>query len=548
MMHRNLARLGLFIEIMLLFNVASVWCEGIFGGWPQTNAHRNVDGYFEANHADDDSSPVHIQVNLAQTIHVTSEKYLSVVMGPVTIRSNWSTFDLKSKRLHVLASALAPCILRLGGNFADFLIFNETDIVQPPPSPSEEEMFLLYDTYSGLSHKNYTNFYMSSTQWDQLNNFVHEVGWELLFDLNVLLRTSTHWDWENAEKLLQYSIKKNYTSHLNFELGNEPNAFPHALGRNVTASQLGHDFLALYFLLRARPEFKSHFKGSLLVGPDVTRPKVPHPELNVDSPEYLRDFLQVAGHSLNAITWHQYYIDGKEATAKDFLNPDVLNLYLEEAIKIKQVVQETGFLDKELWMGETGSCWSGGAPRFSDRFLGGFFWLDKLGLAAKLGHSVVLRQTFYEGKYRLIDKQLYPNPDYWLSLLFKRLVGPGVLETLSGSQYLRAYCHCTNRNKLPYPKGSVTLFSLNLIKSPVNITVSSQLGSSIKHAYWLTPHGVEGLQASHVNLNGRKLKLINDVTLPKMVPRVLPAGNVIQLPGESFGFIVFPQAQANACM
>ena len=37
-------------------------------------------------------------------------------------------------------------------------------------------------------------------------------------------------------------------------------------------------------------------------------------------------------------------------------------------------------------------------------------WLDKLGLAAQLGHKVVVRQTFFSGNYAMVNKHLKPNP------------------------------------------------------------------------------------------------------------------------------------------
>ena len=37
-------------------------------------------------------------------------------------------------------------------------------------------------------------------------------------------------------------------------------------------------------------------------------------------------------------------------------------------------------------------------------------WLDKLGVAAKEGMGVVMRQTFYGWNYALIDNSSMPNP------------------------------------------------------------------------------------------------------------------------------------------
>ena len=46
--------------------------------------------------------------------------------------------------------------------------------------------------------------------WDNINNFASDVGWDLLFDLNMLLRNGAEWDSTNAETLFQYTNKKGY--------------------------------------------------------------------------------------------------------------------------------------------------------------------------------------------------------------------------------------------------------------------------------------------------------------------------------------------------
>ena len=39
-----------------------------------------------------------------------------------------------------------------------------------------------------------------------------------------------------------------------------------------------------------------------------------------------------------------------------------------------------------------------------------FRWLDKLGVAAANGVDLVFRQSFYGGKYGLVDRELNPTP------------------------------------------------------------------------------------------------------------------------------------------
>lgn len=60
---------------------------------------------------------------------------------------------------------------------------------------------------------------MSETSWDSIHRFAQKVGWTLIFDLNSLYRTDGVWNSSNAEVLINYSIKKNY-SMAGWELGN----------------------------------------------------------------------------------------------------------------------------------------------------------------------------------------------------------------------------------------------------------------------------------------------------------------------------------------
>ena len=66
--------------------------------------------------------------------------------------------------------------------------------------------------------------------------------------------------------------------------------------------------------------------------------------------------------------------------------------------------------DAELWITETGSAWGGGAPGLSDRYLAGFLWLDKLGVAARDGVRLVVRQSLYGGHCGMLDADMRPNP------------------------------------------------------------------------------------------------------------------------------------------
>jgi hypothetical protein len=77
----------------------------------------------------------------------------------------------------------------------------------------------------------------------------------------------------------------------------EPNSFRHVFHEDIPASQLGLDLLSLRRLLNQFPLYEQ----ATLVGPDVTRPRLPEQ----DDLEFLREFLREAGPELDAVTWHQ---------------------------------------------------------------------------------------------------------------------------------------------------------------------------------------------------------------------------------------------------
>ena len=81
---------------------------------------------------------------------------------------------------------------------------------------------------------------------------------------------------------------------------------------------------------------------------------------------------------LDALTWHHYYLNGHTATLQDFLDVQPLD-YLPKMFKTVQKFLKKKKIAKPLWLGETSSAYGGGAHGLSDRYVGSFLWLDKLG-------------------------------------------------------------------------------------------------------------------------------------------------------------------------
>ncbi|XP_053922222.1 heparanase isoform X2 [Cuculus canorus] len=437
-----------------------------------------------------------------------SPAFLSLTLDASLARNPRYVALLSNPKLRALAAALSPGFLRFGGTETDFLIFDpnkdstseekilwelqahQEDCGLRPAFaavekvllaqwPSQEKLILAEHDWK--KNKNTT---ITGNTLDILYSFANCSGFHLIFGLNALLRKGgLQWDSSNAWALLDYCASQRY--NISWELGNEPNSFRKKSGIYVDGFQLGQDFIHLRQLLSNYTLYR-HAK---LYGPDVGQPRKHTQKL-------LRSFLKSGGKVIDSVTWHHYYVNGRSATREDFLSPQVLDTFATAVHEVLEIVGET-VPGKKVWLGETSSAYGGGAPRLSNTYVAGFMWLDKLGLSARQGIDVVMRQVFFgAGTYHLVDANFEPLPDYWLSLLYKKLVGTRVLHvTLTGADdsKLRVYLHCTNTFHSKYREGDVTLFALNLYNVTQHLQLPNYLSRKHLDQYLLLPHGKENI-------------------------------------------------------
>ncbi|KAJ0057500.1 hypothetical protein NL108_009239, partial [Boleophthalmus pectinirostris] len=410
-----------------------------------------------------------------------------------------------SPKIRALARALSPAFLRFGGTRQDFMVFTPQDVwgSKVPPAadvcdnnvlPSWLEDKLKKDWVQqqiilkreDLQRK-YRKVKFTEATVDQLYTFSNCSGMELIFGLNALLRTAdNHWNSSNAQALMHYCASRQYK--MSWELGNEPNSYEKKAGIRIDGFQLGQDFVRLRMIMLE----SKFYQKSGLYGPDVGQPR----DHRID---ILEGFLQSGSEAIDACTWHHYYVNGRDTSLEDFLDPQVLDTLTLKTNEVLQKVKQAS-PQKKVWLGETSSAYGGGALGLSDTFVAGFMWLDKLGLGAKLGLNVVMRQVFIgSGSYHLIDDNLDPLPDYWLSVLYKRLVGQQVLSVKAFGNYtlfskrVRLYLHCTDKKSST--NGAVTLIAMNLNHKAVMVSVPAHMASSTVVAFVLESDqsGEEGL-------------------------------------------------------
>ena len=418
-------------------------------------------------------------------------------------------YDFTRPRLRALAGHLAPAFLRIGGSEADRIYYDvSASPIAEAPEPFTEVM--------------------TAAQLDGIGDFATALGYDVMFTFNSgpgPRDASGAWVPDQARTVVEHVVAQGHPFEL-WELGNEPNGLLYITGFDIEANQLVADFAAMRaMVLDVDPDARIGGPSSAF-WPEVG-------EINAVFP----DFMDAGGGaSLDVITWHYYPQQSRRCPVAVRRAEPTLTL---EPASLDEVHTWAGHVESErdahaptaeVWLGESGHAQCGGEPGVSNRFAGSFWWLDQLGLLARRGHRVVVRQTLSGSDYGLIDDAtLEPNPDYWASVLWRRLMGTRVLDVSVGDDpHLRAYAHCTK--DVP---GSATVLLLNVhLRNPVFV-------SGLDEATDLYHVTAEHLFAPRVNLNGAELT--DDAgTLPALTPATITDASELALPPTSYAFVVIP--------
>nr|CAD7568850.1 unnamed protein product [Timema californicum] len=447
-----------------------------------------------------------LAVNTNKGVHVISDHFLSLTLDPEILLRG--TTSLGAARTLNMAKGLAPAYLRLGGPDSNRYTFKMA------PDPGEQT-------------ENYT---ITVPHWIVVNQFARDTGLDLVVCLNILQRDGDSWDPTDARGLVAFSDKMGYNPgwQLGYELQD--------LTDDISAIQLGRDVATLRELLSTFPRFQH----SLVLGPDITKFR------NTEDINFLKDYLHEAGSVLSGLTWHPHFNNQVNVTSDEMTGKsDSLDWDIDTLSKSTSRFASR----KPLWIVESNGKRSDGT--FKDALI----WARRLGSAARLGAEVIMRQPSDQGL-------IHPEPDYWVSVLHKMLIGRSVLATQlsrGNKTHLHLYAHCANTVEHPcgtagYELGAVALFGVNLMDNAVRVVVKAEAwGGQAEgevHQYVVTA-GVGGdpLRSRKVLLNGKPLELDSDGRLPVLSPSILrlDPSHTVTLPAYSIGFWVVPGAKARPC-
>jgi hypothetical protein len=484
-----------------------------------------------------EAPPVVVGVAVDAPIAETGDRFLSFTVDTDRLRlraSGSAGIDFEAPRLRRLVQELSPAVMRIGGSVADTIYYDLDDALTTPPAP-------------------YLQILRGST-WDAACELALDLDLQIAFTLNAGDGTRDaegRWTSDAARAFIERSRAMDCPVTV-WELGNEVSSWWAELDIDFTPTpeEYAADFLVARALLdELDPDAK-------LAGPaSAYWPRYGE----VGSPEtFLPDFLGEAGPLVDVVTWHYYPTQSERcpvppsipAREETLLDPATFDEMLVWAAVVEGA-RDASAPQAEVWLGETANAQCGGQEGLSDRFVAGLWWLDELGLLAKRGQRVVARQSLDGGRYHLIDAEtLEPYPDYFNSILWRRLMGPAVLEARVLSfpatepdagagldpARVRLYAHCT-----PGRTGAVTVLALNLHEAAA-VPLSFLGAGAARELYLLTADDRLG---TDVELNGTVLAVAEDGSPPAIAP--VAATDPIELPATSYAFVVLPDADAPAC-
>ena len=87
-------------------------------------------------------------------------------------------------------------------------------------------------------------------------------------------------------------------------------------------------------------------------------------------------FLPECGNSTSATTWHSYSFNGRNATADNFTDPEIMDVFKQQIKEIQSIIRKYRPSLPKQWIGETSGGWGGGTRGLSDAYAGGFMYVN----------------------------------------------------------------------------------------------------------------------------------------------------------------------------
>ena len=275
----------------------------------------------------------------------------------------------------------------------------------------------------------------------------------------------------------------------------------------------------------------------------------------------------------NQVTVHHYGLQGPARTPggptqcvlTDFLDPILWENTSGPILTNWQQLQHRVSPRSRIVLSETGTTGDGGCPGLSNTFAAGFFWIAQLGTVARAGYYKVFRQDLigfsgingtssyalagdpgwvgapFDNNWANRTVPLRPNPDFFTTLLWQRLMGTRILDVKVQNleSRVRAYASCSRTGE----SGDVAIAFLNGGDSTVELELPVAVNSL--EVFRLTSGDEQRLDSRQMRLNG---KLLSDAA-DKLEGETVRHEHLhsIVVAGHSYGFAIVHGAAVGVC-
>jgi hypothetical protein len=414
--------------------------------------------------------------------------------------------DLTDPRLRKLAAALAPAYMRVSGTWANATYFAVSDSAPRAPPAG----------FNGV---------LSRQQWRAVIDFSQAAGAQVVTSFAVSPGTrdaSGVWLPDQARQFLNYTYAIGGRIAA-AEFMNEPDVIVSGnTPAGYHAAAYARDFKIFNSFLKAEfPEIR-------ILGPGTA-----------SMTAFASDLLNASGSdSIDVLSYHYYGALSERCSGTSAPDEALSEERLsgtDEVLDFYRSARDRLAPGKPIWLTETAEAACGG-NRWDGSFLDTFRYLDQLGRLATKGVQVVMHNTLAASDYGLLDERtLVPRPNYWGALLWRKLMGNGVLDSGVPLQAgLHVYAHCQ--------RGTDGGVGVLVINSDHHASRALVVASASKR-YTLD---AADLRDSTVRLNGQSLQLTADDDLPDITGEQTPSGALTFAP-LTITFLGFPTAANTAC-
>jgi heparanase len=400
--------------------------------------------------------------------------------------------DLSNERLRKLAAALGPAYVRVSGTWANSVYFQDSDVPTPATPPNG---------FQGV---------LTRREWRGVVDFAQAVNAKIVTSFAVgrgVRNTAGVWTPDQAQGFLDYtrSIGGNIAAA---EFFNEPD-MPAAgdVPPGYGAADFARDFSIFRSFARATAP-KVLIVGPGSVGEGVPGVQIVPPSALLRTEDLLAAFPRPV---FDVFSYHYYGAvslrctpGGLTGTTAGAALSEQWLARADQANTFYESLRDRFEPGRPVWITEMADAACGGDP-WASTFLDTFRYLDQHGRLAKRGVKVIFHNTLASSEYGLIDQNtLTPRPNYWGALLWRKLMGPSVLDPGASRSGLYLYAQC-----LPHRPGGVTLLAINTNRTET-VSISIPKGAD---RYTLT---AQKLEDSRVWLNGHELKLEANDEVPSL--------------------------------